>query len=103
MIQDQKRLQGQLIAEQEALFGSKPSPSKPQSAKKIPRTSTGGSSRRLSLGGAVMHPPKPDLLHPKSTRSTKKADDMSVLSPGQFSFDLNVAVILHVAAFLLYN
>ncbi|KAG1368087.1 65-kDa microtubule-associated protein 3 [Cocos nucifera] len=85
---DQKRLQGQLITEQEALFGSKPSPSKPQSAKKIPRTSTGGSSRRLSLGGAVMHPPKPDLLHPKSTRCTKKAEDMGALSPARRGIDI---------------
>ncbi|XP_010924160.1 65-kDa microtubule-associated protein 3 [Elaeis guineensis] len=81
---DQKRRQGQLIAEQEALFGSKPSPSKPQSAKKVPRTSTGGSSRRLSLGGAIMHPPKPELLHSKSTRG----DEMGVLSPGTRGLDI---------------
>ncbi|XP_008800929.2 65-kDa microtubule-associated protein 3 isoform X2 [Phoenix dactylifera] len=85
---DQKRLQGQLIAEQEALFGSKPSPSKPQSAKKVARTSTSGSSRRQSLGGAIMHPSKPDLLHPKSTRSTKKGDDIAALSPGRRGLDI---------------
>ncbi|XP_050156817.1 65-kDa microtubule-associated protein 3-like isoform X2 [Malus sylvestris] len=56
---DQKKIQGQLIAEQEALYGSKPSPSKPQSVKKGPRMSTGGASnRRLS-----MQAPKPDPLH----------------------------------------
>ncbi|XP_010924154.1 65-kDa microtubule-associated protein 3 [Elaeis guineensis] len=85
---DQKKLQDQLITEKEARFGSQPSPSKAHSAKKIPRTSTGGSSRRLSLGGAVMHPPKPDLLHPKSTRSTKKAEDMSALSPARRGIDI---------------
>ncbi|KAL9375830.1 hypothetical protein Peur_032709 [Populus x canadensis] len=61
---DQKKLQGQLIAEQEALYGSKPSPSKPQSVKKASRVSTGGATnRRLSLGGAVLQTPRPDLPH----------------------------------------
>ncbi|CAI9781578.1 unnamed protein product [Fraxinus pennsylvanica] len=50
---DQKKLQGQLIAEQEALFGSKPCPS--NSGKKNYRPSTGGvTDKRLSLGGAVL-------------------------------------------------
>ncbi|KAL4557150.1 hypothetical protein LXL04_035322 [Taraxacum kok-saghyz] len=57
---DQKKLQGQLMAEQEALFGSKPSPMKQQSAKKGARLSFGGSNattnRRLSLHAT----PKPD-------------------------------------------
>ncbi|XP_044505219.1 65-kDa microtubule-associated protein 3 [Mangifera indica] len=60
---DQKKLQGQLIAEQEALYGSKPSPSKVQNVKRAPRVSTGGaSSRRLSMGGTMLQTPKPDLL-----------------------------------------
>ncbi|MBA0578243.1 hypothetical protein Gorai_020538, partial [Gossypium raimondii] len=63
-LRDQKKLQGQLIAEQEALYGSKPSPSKPLSVKKGPRHSTGGaSSRRVSLGGAMLPTHKPDSLH----------------------------------------
>ncbi|KAK8559444.1 hypothetical protein V6N13_026867 [Hibiscus sabdariffa] len=63
-LQDQKKLQGRLIAEQEALYGSKPSPAKPQSAKKGPRHSTGGaSSRRVSFGGAMLPTCKPDSLH----------------------------------------
>ncbi|CAL5397983.1 unnamed protein product [Camellia sinensis] len=47
---DQKKLEGQLLAEQEVLFGSKPSPTK--SGKKVSSTSSSGgaSSRRLSLG-----------------------------------------------------
>ncbi|KAK4839986.1 hypothetical protein QYF36_026463 [Acer negundo] len=66
---DQKKLQGQLIAEQEALYGSKPSPSKVQSVKKAPRVSTGGASnRRLSLGGAMHQTPKSDL--PSSMKAT---------------------------------
>ncbi|KAF9668263.1 hypothetical protein SADUNF_Sadunf15G0110800 [Salix dunnii] len=61
---DQKKLQGQLITEQEALYGSKPSPSKPQSVKKNSRVSMGGATnRRLSLGGAVLQTPRPDLPH----------------------------------------
>ncbi|KAL5811005.1 hypothetical protein ACOSQ4_027573 [Xanthoceras sorbifolium] len=69
---DQKKLQGQLIAEQEALYGSKPSPSKVQSVKKAPRASTGGTSnKRLSLGGAMLQTPKPDF--PSSTKATPQA------------------------------
>ncbi|KAK2650533.1 hypothetical protein Ddye_018022 [Dipteronia dyeriana] len=50
---DQKKLQVQFIAEQEALYGSKPSP--PKSAKKASRPSTGiASNRKLSLGGAML-------------------------------------------------
>ncbi|GMI75492.1 PLEIADE, MICROTUBULE-ASSOCIATED PROTEIN 65-3 [Hibiscus trionum] len=80
-LRDQKKLQGQLIAEQEALYGSKPSPSKPQSVKKGPRYSTGGASnRRVSLGGAMIPTHKPDSLHsakatPK-TRPSKKNERM---------------------------
>ncbi|MFS7929617.1 putative microtubule-associated protein, MAP65/Ase1/PRC1 [Helianthus anomalus] len=76
---DQKKLQGQLMAEQEALFGSKPSPIKPQSAKKGGRLSMGGvSNRRLSLGGAHATP-KPDVHSTKAaatpnTRPAKKLD-----------------------------
>ncbi|KAH6812142.1 hypothetical protein C2S51_025904 [Perilla frutescens var. frutescens] len=50
---DQKKLQGQLMAEQEAIYGSKPSPSK--SGAKNLRPSTGGvASKRFSLGGAAL-------------------------------------------------
>ncbi|XP_022922792.1 65-kDa microtubule-associated protein 3-like [Cucurbita moschata] len=76
---DQKKLQGQLMAEQEALYGSKPSPSKPQSVKKGPRMSTGGAgagagagSRRFSLGGALLQTPKPDPH--KGLRPGRKSD-----------------------------
>nr|XP_043617309.1 65-kDa microtubule-associated protein 3-like [Erigeron canadensis] len=79
---DQKKLQGQLIAEQEALFGSKPSPMKQQSAKKGGRLSMGGSgtssNRRLSLGGAAHATPKPDphfiRAATPNTRPVKKID-----------------------------
>ncbi|KAG6479337.1 hypothetical protein ZIOFF_062800 [Zingiber officinale] len=81
---DQKKLQGQLIAEQEALYGSKPSPSKPPSAKKV------GSNRRLSLGGAAaLQTPKSDYMHSaKSTRSVKMTDDLGTLSPGAKGLDI---------------
>lgn len=67
------------MAEQEALYGSKPSPSKPQSVKKGPRMSTGGAgagagagSRRFSLGGALLQTPKPDPH--KGLRPGRKSD-----------------------------
>ncbi|XP_062217988.1 65-kDa microtubule-associated protein 3-like isoform X1 [Phragmites australis] len=78
---DQKKLKDQLKAEQEALYGSKPSPSKPQSSKKAPRNSMGGTNRRLSLGGATMQPPKTDIPHSKTARAAKKTEDMGTLSP----------------------
>ncbi|KDP28747.1 hypothetical protein JCGZ_14518 [Jatropha curcas] len=50
---DQKKLQDQLIVEQEALFGAKPSPS--NSGRKVSRTSVEfASNRKLSLGGAML-------------------------------------------------
>ncbi|XP_051142490.1 65-kDa microtubule-associated protein 3-like [Andrographis paniculata] len=77
---DQKKLQEQLLTEQEALYGSKPSPMKNQSAKKGSRLSYGGglSNRRLSLGGSTLHTPKHDTI-PSSratpnTRNAKKLD-----------------------------
>ncbi|KAI3817929.1 hypothetical protein L1987_11729 [Smallanthus sonchifolius] len=89
---DQKKLQGQLMAEQEAMFGSKPSPMKQQ-------FSYGGpSNRRLSLGGA-MHAPKTDLHSVRATpntRHTKKNerqlnnrdDGFSGLSAGRRGLDI---------------
>ncbi|XAR71788.1 hypothetical protein NMG60_11018201 [Bertholletia excelsa] len=79
---EQKKLQGQLMAEQEALFGSKPSPMKLQSGKKAPRLSSGGgTNRRLSLGGAMLQTPKVDSLHSikatPNTRQAKKSDRLS--------------------------
>ncbi|CAN1286977.1 65-kDa microtubule-associated protein 3 [Linum perenne] len=70
---DQKKLQGQLIAEQEALYGSKPSPSKNLSMKKNSRVSTGGASnRRLSVGG-VPQTPKLDKALSSRTKSNEIA------------------------------
>lgn len=85
---DQKKIQDQLKAEQEALYGSKPSPSKPQSTKKAPRHSMGGANRRLSLGGATMQAPKTDILHSKTARAAKKAEDLGALSPSSRGLDI---------------
>ncbi|XVF73391.1 hypothetical protein PTKIN_Ptkin12aG0198200 [Pterospermum kingtungense] len=69
---DQKKLHGQLIAEQEALYGSKPSPS--VSAKKASRPSTAAASnRKLSFGGAMLHQVKPEKLATR-LHPNKKAD-----------------------------
>ncbi|KAL0317702.1 UNVERIFIED_CONTAM: microtubule-associated protein 3 [Sesamum angustifolium] len=74
---DQKKLQEQLLTEQEALYGSKPSPMKNQSAKKGRRLSCGGgpSNRRLSLGGPMLQTPKADMMPPlaKATPNTRNA------------------------------
>ncbi|KAH9622004.1 hypothetical protein KSS87_020062 [Heliosperma pusillum] len=64
---EQKKLQGQFITEQEAMFGSKPSPLK--SGKKASRMSMGGANnRRLSVGGNMIQTPRPISSH--STRAT---------------------------------
>uniref|UniRef100_A0A0E0L5G3 ATP synthase subunit beta n=1 Tax=Oryza punctata TaxID=4537 RepID=A0A0E0L5G3_ORYPU len=73
---DQKKLQDQRKAEQEALYGSKPSSSKPHSTKKVPRNSTPG-----------VQPPKSEILHSKTVRATKKTEDISTLSPGHKGLD----------------
>jgi protein regulator of cytokinesis 1 len=85
---DQKKIQDQIKAEQEALYGSKPSPSKPQSTKKVPRNSMGGANRRLSLGGATMQAPKTDILHSKTARAAKKTEDLGTLSPSSRGLDI---------------
>uniref|UniRef100_M4DD99 Uncharacterized protein n=1 Tax=Brassica campestris TaxID=3711 RepID=M4DD99_BRACM len=65
---DLKKLHGQHITEQEALYGSKPSPGK--SGKKPLRTALPSSAmnRKLSLGGAMLQSSKPE----KATLSSKK-------------------------------
>ncbi|XP_068502939.1 65-kDa microtubule-associated protein 3 isoform X2 [Phaseolus vulgaris] len=85
-----KKLQGQIIVEKEVLYGSKPSPSKAQSAKKTPRISTGSpASRRISFGCQTS---KSELKYSQSfsKRKTDKAhrlnnldDDASCLSSGK--------------------
>ncbi|XP_042051942.1 65-kDa microtubule-associated protein 3-like isoform X2 [Salvia splendens] len=53
---DQKKHQGQLLTEQEAVYGSKPSPIKNPNVKKAPRLSyAGASNRKLSLGEPMLH------------------------------------------------
>lgn len=80
---DQKKLQDQLKAEQEALYGSKPSPSKPQSTK------MGGVNRRMSMGGgATMQVPKTDILPSKNVRAAKRTEDIAHLSPGSRGLDI---------------
>ncbi|KAI8564658.1 hypothetical protein RHMOL_Rhmol03G0198300 [Rhododendron molle] len=60
---EQRRLQGQTMAEQEVLFGSKPSLLKIQSGKRSPRLSSGGGSNRgLSAAGTMLQTPKDDSL-----------------------------------------
>ncbi|XP_073304779.1 65-kDa microtubule-associated protein 3-like isoform X3 [Primulina huaijiensis] len=81
-LRDQRKLQGQLLTEQEALYGSKPSPVKNQSAKKGSRLSYGGpSNRRLSLGGPMPQTHKPDPPPAKATpvaaRTSKKNEPIN--------------------------
>ncbi|KAL1822825.1 hypothetical protein ACET3Z_009603 [Daucus carota] len=95
---DQKKLEEQLIVEHEVLFGSKPSPKRPQSVKKGSRTSYGGASNhRLSHGGEVLQTPKTNQLHSingtPNTRQTKTNERM--LLKGQ----LNSRSDSRVAAF----
>ncbi|XP_061353537.1 65-kDa microtubule-associated protein 3-like isoform X1 [Gastrolobium bilobum] len=71
---DMKKLKGQLVAEQEALYGSKSSPSKPQSGKNTPRKSAGNATtRKVSFGAAALQTSKPDSKATQSC-STRKTD-----------------------------
>ncbi|XP_076955935.1 65-kDa microtubule-associated protein 3-like isoform X1 [Bidens hawaiensis] len=100
---DQKKLQAQLIAEQEAMFGSKPSPMKQPSGKKVgSRIPYGGASnRRLSLGGA-MHAPKTDLYQVRATPNacdTKKYtrdDGFTALLTGTFLPPYLIILLLQI-------
>ncbi|KAJ8565450.1 hypothetical protein K7X08_008026 [Anisodus acutangulus] len=66
---DQRKLQGQLMVEQEALFGLIPSPS--NSAKKNFRPSMGGlANKRLSLGGSMLQTPYAGKAAPSSRLSS---------------------------------
>jgi len=96
-----------MIAEQEALYGSKPSPSKPQSVKKGPRMSTGGAaSRRVSMGGAMLQTPKPDskATHSRAVRKVDKVpqfdqltdDGVSCLSSGSLTLFLVILFWLQI-------
>lgn len=75
LFQEQRRLQGQTMAEQEVLFGSKPSLLKIQSGKRSPRLSSGGGSNRgLSAAGTMPQTPKDDSLPSiKGTHNTHEA------------------------------
>ncbi|XP_029123611.1 65-kDa microtubule-associated protein 3 [Elaeis guineensis] len=73
---DQRRLQGQLTAAQEALFGSKPSPLK--NVNKVTRTFSSGPSRRPSTPGATSQSDSPRSA--KSSHAYRKSDDGSGLS-----------------------
>ncbi|KAG0499817.1 hypothetical protein HPP92_004508 [Vanilla planifolia] len=76
---DQKKLQSQIIAEQEALFGSKPSPSRPQLAKKVPNF-LWRCEQKIVLA-AASQPARLDSLHGiKATNSTKKIDERTFVS-----------------------
>ena len=74
-MQDQKRIQGQLMKKKEALFGSKPIPAKPHSAKKATGQwpSTPNANRCLSLGGAMLQSPILDFFPSKAAALSRQA------------------------------
>ncbi|XP_019453234.1 PREDICTED: 65-kDa microtubule-associated protein 3-like isoform X1 [Lupinus angustifolius] len=99
---EMKKLQGQLTAEQEAKYGSKPSPTKLPSARKAPKLSTGSAAnRRISVGGATIQTLKPDSYATPPSCSIKKTnkarqieqqdyldDDASYLSSARRGLDI---------------
>ncbi|XP_028756450.1 65-kDa microtubule-associated protein 3 isoform X2 [Neltuma alba] len=70
---DLRRLQGQIVAEQEARYGSKPSSSKPQTPRKASRMPAGGATNK-GHGGATFQTTKHDSKGTES-RSTRKTDN----------------------------
>ncbi|CAK9278160.1 unnamed protein product [Sphagnum jensenii] len=82
-LRDQKKIQEQLITEQETLFGSKPSPIKTTlSSKKAyggSCPSLGGTiasqpNQRLSLGNALMQPVTPEFSRPNGVMTNSRLD-----------------------------
>ncbi|GER25314.1 65-kDa microtubule-associated protein 3, partial [Striga asiatica] len=88
---DQKKIQGQLLAEQEALYGAKPSPKKIRSVKKEARfSSCGGSTKRkLSTGAPMLQTPKRDTSYTsaKATPNTLKAKTNMHVNMGHLKDD----------------
>ncbi|KAL4283223.1 hypothetical protein GQ457_16G024830 [Hibiscus cannabinus] len=70
-LRDQKKLQGQIIVEQEVLYGSKPTPSKPPNAKKISKQS---SLKRSTSGGTMLKTDSVSTPRTPQIRSSKKSD-----------------------------
>lgn len=93
LLQDQKKLEGQLLAEQEALYGSKPTPMKNTNGNKADRLSYGGANKRkLSLGATPMlQTPRPGMRPTvratPNTQSTKKNECINQVrrKDGRFS------------------
>ncbi|XP_068665980.1 65-kDa microtubule-associated protein 3-like isoform X2 [Aristolochia californica] len=94
---EEKKLQGQLMAEQEVRYGSKPSPMKTPNVKRSSRPSTGNANRRLSLGGAMLqtpkfdpHPAKQSLAPQPARKGEQQLHDVSAsaLSPGSRGLDI---------------
>ncbi|KAK6920256.1 hypothetical protein RJ641_016160 [Dillenia turbinata] len=81
---DQKKLQEQLIVEQEALFGSKPSPTK--NIKGAPKNVAGWAARRFSLGGIMLQTPMNEKVAVCS-RPTRKIDLLNRKSPLNYNQD----------------
>ncbi|KAK7394896.1 hypothetical protein VNO78_15437 [Psophocarpus tetragonolobus] len=77
---DQKKLQGQLIAEHETLVGSKPSPLS-KSGYKAARCSTGiPSNRKFSIGGAMLQDPRHvALIHQSNKKDNITTQKDSIL------------------------
>ncbi|GMI71551.1 PLEIADE, MICROTUBULE-ASSOCIATED PROTEIN 65-3 [Hibiscus trionum] len=72
-LRDQKKLQGQIIVEQEVLYGSKLTPSKPPSSKKISKQC---SLKRSVSGGSMLKHDTVSTPRTPQIRSSKKTEFM---------------------------
>ncbi|KAL3536942.1 hypothetical protein ACH5RR_000308 [Cinchona calisaya] len=73
---DQKKLQGQLTVEQEALFGSKPSPTKSGRKNFGTSISGGASNKRLSIGGMMLQKSYPENKAVLFSHSSNKSNSL---------------------------
>ncbi|XP_072980190.1 65-kDa microtubule-associated protein 3-like isoform X1 [Typha angustifolia] len=78
-LREQKRLQGQLVPEQETPFGSKPGPLK--NVKKVTRTFSGSHRRKPSLGARTdsLH----SIISPRLARKVDEEPTISIVSDEQ--------------------
>ncbi|XP_074319605.1 65-kDa microtubule-associated protein 3-like [Silene latifolia] len=87
---EQKKLQGQLTAEQEAPVGSKPSSLK--NLKKSSRISIGGGNKRAPAGGSTLQTPRPSSSQSNrgtpNSRPSKNNDDSAAQSTAKRALDI---------------
>ncbi|KAI9111994.1 hypothetical protein K1719_016890 [Acacia pycnantha] len=89
---DLRRVQGQMIAEQEARYGSKASSSKPQTPRKVTTRTFSGGANNKGHGGGTLQTTKSDFKGTES-RSTRKTDNAHQIDQYNYLDDDNSSLL----------